>query len=173
MDVAEAIAHKRAIRRFTERPLERDHLASILDAGRRAGSSKNNQRRDLVVVEDRDRLKELAGVGAYAGHLAHAAAAIALVAPDPRAPGASLSLVFDVGLAAESMMLAAWGLGVGTCPVTVYYQDRCRRILDYPKDRWCGYVLSIGYPADRSDLVRPNRPGGRRPLANIVHQETW
>ena len=173
MDVHAAIAHKRAIRSFADRPLANEDLTAILNAGRRAGSSKNTQRRDFIVVRDRARLEELARIGAYARHLAGAAAAIAIVTPDPRAAGASLSLVFDVGLAAESMMLAAWELGVGTCPVTVYHQAMCRRILGYPLDRHCGYMLSIGYPADPADLDRPSRPAGRRRLEDIVHAERW
>jgi nitroreductase len=173
MTVGEAIAHKRAIRTFADRPLAEDDLTAILDAGRRAGSSKNSQRREFIVVRDRDRLAALAAVGPYAGHLARAAAAIAIVTPDPRAPGASLSLVFDVGLAAESMMLAAWGRGVGSCPVTVYDHDRCRLVLGYPADLACSYLLSVGYPADPGDLTRPNRPGGRRPLDSMLHQERW
>ncbi len=173
MDVRTAIARKRVIRRFADRPLAEDDLTAILEAGRRADSSKNQQRRDLVVVLDRERLHQLATVGAYADHLAGAAAAIAIVTPDPRAAGASLSLVFDVGLAAEGMMLAAWELGVGTCPVTVYEQERCREVIGYPEDRWCGYVLSVGYPADPADLERPKRPGGRRALDDIVHHERW
>jgi nitroreductase len=173
MDVHEAIARKRAIRRFADRPLRDADLTAILEAGRRAGSSKNGQRRELVVVRDRERLVDLSRIGPYADHLAGAAAAVALVTPDPRAEGGSLSLVFDVGLAAESMMLAAWELGVGSCPVTVYEQELCRGILGYPADRWCGYVLSIGYPADPDDLVRPNRPGGRRALDDLLHEERW
>jgi nitroreductase len=173
VDVHEAIAHKRAIRRFADRPLAEADLTAILEAGRRAGSSKNSQQRQFIVATERDRLVELSEIGRYADHLAGAAAAIGIVTPDPRAEGASLSLVFDVGLAAESMMLAAWELGVGSCPVTVYYQQRCRRVLGYPDDRWCGYVLSIGYPADADDLVRPNKAGGRRPLADLVHREHW
>jgi hypothetical protein len=34
-------------------------------------------------------------------------------------------------------------------------------------------VLSIGYPADPDDLTRPNKPGGRRPLSDLVHEERW
>jgi nitroreductase len=173
MDVLDAIGHKRAIRRFADRPLSDEHLTAILDAGRRAGSSKNSQQREFIVVRDRQRLRELAGIGRYADHLAGAAVAIAIVTPNPRAAGASLSLVFDVGLAAESMMLAAWELGIGSCPVTVYYQGMCRRILGYPQERWCGYVLSIGYPAEPNELVRANRPGGRRALADLVRHEHW
>ena len=53
--------------------------------------------------------------------------------PDPRAPGASLSLTWDLGRAAENMMLAAWELGIGSCPATVYDQSIARELLGYPR----------------------------------------
>jgi nitroreductase len=173
MDVATAIATQRVVRDFADRPLEAAHLEAILEAGRRAASSKNLQRWDLVVVRDRGRLAELAAVGRWAGHVAGAAAAVALVTPDPRAAGQPLSVTWDLGGSAARMMLAAWALGIGSCPATVYEQDLARRILGYPDDRWCEYVLSFGYPADPSDLTRANRAGGRRTRDEVVHEERW
>ena len=173
MDVWSAIRTKRMVRRFEPRPLEPEHLTRIVDAGRHAGSSKNSQNWDFLVVEDRDSLRRLSEVGPYAGHLAGAAAAVALVTPDPRAPGASLSLAWDAGLAAENMMLAAWELGVGSCPATVYEQSIARDALGFPEDRFCGWILSFGYPADPDDLTRPPKQGGRKPLDEVVHRERW
>ncbi|HEY6057119.1 MAG TPA: nitroreductase family protein [Candidatus Limnocylindrales bacterium] len=173
MDTFEAIRSKRMVRRFADRPLPDAELGRILDAGRHAGSSKNEQRWDFIVVRDRTRLRALAEVGAYAGHLAGAALAVALVTPDPRAPGASPSIMFDLGQAAENMMLAAWELGIGSCPATVYRQDLARKLLGHPADRACEYLLSFGYPADESKLTAPPRPGGRRPLGDVVREEHW
>lgn len=173
MTVWDAVRRKRAIRRFADRPLEDAHLARILDAGRRAHSSKNQQRWEFIVVRDRARLVELSGTGPYAGHVAGAAAAIALVTPDPRADGAPLSISWDLGGAAAQMMLVAWELGVGSCPATVYEHDRAREILGYPAGRHCEYLLSFGYPADPEAMTRPSRPGGRRPVETLVHEERW
>jgi nitroreductase len=173
MDAWTAIRTKRMVRRFESRPLSPEHLAQILDAGRHAGSSKNQQHWDFVVVERRETLERLSKVGPYAGHVAGAAAAVGLVTPDPTRPGASRSLTWDSGLAAQNMMLAAWELGVGSCPATVYDQSIARDALGFPTDRHCGYVLSFGYPADPSDLTRPPRTGGRRPLEEVVHREQW
>ena len=173
MDVWTAIRTKRMVRRFEGRPLAPEHIDRIVDAGRHAGSSKNKQRWDFVVVEDRATLQRLAEVGQFAGHVAGAAAAVAVVTPDPTRPGASLSLVWDAGLAAENMLLAAWELGIGGCPATVYDQPLTRGILGYPEDRWCGYVLSFGYPADAEDLTRPPRAGGRKPLDEVTRREHW
>jgi len=173
MNVGDAVRSKRAIRRFAARPLDDAHLEQILDAGRRAGSSKNQQRWAFVVVRDADRREALATVGPWAGHIAGAAAAIALVTPDPRAPGEPLSVIWDLGGAAAQMMLVAWELGIGSCPATVYEHDRAREILGLPADRHCEYVLSFGYPADSAELAAPPRAGGRRSLDEVVHLERW
>ena len=169
----EAIRTRRVIRRFAARPLEPDHLERILDAGRRASSAKNLQRWEFIVCTDRDHLRDLGQVGPWAGHLAGAAVGIALVTPDPHQPGTPLSVMFDLGQAAANMMLAAWELGIGSVPATVYEHDLARRLLGYPDTHHCEYLLSFGYPADPADLVAPPRAGGRRPLEQVIHRERW
>jgi nitroreductase len=173
MSVWDAISTKRAVRTFADRPLEPDHLDRILRAGRRSGSSKNLPRWEFIVCRDRAHLRDLAAVGPFAGHLAGAAVAIALITPDPQTSDAPLSVMFDLGQAAAYMMLAAWELGIGSVPATVYDHDRARQLLGYPDTHHCEYLLSFGYPADDAVLTAPNRPGGRRPLAEIVHDERW
>jgi len=169
----DAVRTKRAVRDFAPRSLEPDRLERILSAGRHAHSSKNQQRWAFVVVQDRDRLHELSTLGPYCGHIAGAAAAVALVTPDPRGPGQPLSVLWDVGGAAAQMMVVAWELGIGSCPATVYEPDRAREVLGLPDGMHCEYVLSFGYPADPSILTRPAKAGGRRPLDELVHRETW
>jgi nitroreductase len=172
VNVREAIGGLRVVRRYADRPLDPAHLEAILNAGRRASSSKNRQRWDFVVVTDRDSLRALSGVGPYAGHVAQAAAAVALVFPKPSGE-APHSTAWDLGLASQNMILAAWELGVGSCPITVYEPDLARSLLGYPADHDCEQLLSFGYPADPDDLTRPLRPGKRRPLDEIVHRERW
>jgi nitroreductase len=173
MHVHDAVRTRRSIREFAERPIDEDDLARILDAGRRSHSAKNRQQWAFIVVRDRGRLEQLSTTGPWCGHVAGAAAAIALVTPDPRLPDAPLSITWDLGGAAAQMMLVAWELGIGSCPATVYEADRARGILGYPADRHCEFILSLGYPADPGALVRPNQPGKRRPVDETVHWETW
>jgi nitroreductase len=171
--VWQAVRRRRAVRRFADRPLDRADLDRIVDAGRRAGSAKNLQRWAFIVCTEREHLKQLAAVGPWAGHLAGAAAGIALVTPDPRAPGAPLSVLFDLGQAAANMMLVAWELGIGSVPATVYEPDLARNLLGYPGTHHCEYLLSFGYPFLPADLDAPPRSGGRRPLDEVVHRERW
>ena len=171
--VEAAIASKRVVRKFSDQPISDAVIQRIVDAGRHAGSSKNSQPWTFIVVRDRDRLAELGGVGQWAGHLAHATVAIALVTPDPATAPAPLSIYWDLGQASQNMMLTAWELGVGSVPATVYDQAMVKRILGLPADRHCEFLLSFGYPADLNDLTRPPRAGGRKPLDEVLRREHW
>lgn len=170
MDVIEAIRMKRAIRTFKPDPLPQESVNTILQAGRRAQSSKNTQPWQFIILKDKSRLSALAECGTYAGHLAGAAIAIAILTPDP---SQRWSIMFDAGQAAAYMQLAAWNLGIGSCLATIYDHDKARQILNYPEDVYLNVALSFGYPADPDDLVREPRAGGRKQFEEIVHWETW
>jgi nitroreductase len=173
VDVAAAISKFRAVRAFADRPLEPDVLDRILDAGRRAPSSKNLQRWHFVACTDRAHLQQLAAVGPFAGHVAGAAAAVALVTPEAQEAWDAESIAFDLGQCAQNMMLAAFELGVGSVHATVYEEGLARELLGYPDGFRCRYLISLGYPAEPDALTRPLRKGGRKPLHEIVHRERW
>ena len=173
METWEAIRTYRAIRAFADRPLSERDLQRIVRAGRRAPSSKNTQRWDFVVCRDRDHLRELSGVGPFAKHVATAGAAVALIAPMADDPDRTAWIMFDLGQAAQNMLLAAWDLGVGGVHASVYDEPLARKLLGYPDGYRCELILSFGYPADPSLLAAPPARGGRRPLDDVIHRERW
>lgn len=173
MDTWEAVDGIRVVREFDARDLPEEHVRRILHAGRRAGSSKNSQRWAFVVVRDRKQLQRLAEAGHFAGHVAAAPVTVALLNPDPRAPDAPLSVVWDLGRAAQNMVLVAWELGIGSCPATVYNHALVHDLLQIPEGHHCEYLLAFGYPADPAVLNAPKRAGGRVSLDEVRHEETW
>jgi nitroreductase len=173
VEVWQAIDSLRVVREFDGRPLPEGDVERIVHAGRRTGSSKNLQEWGFLVIKERDRLQRLGQAGPWAGHVAGAAMAIALVTPDPHQPGQRLSLMWDLGRAAQNMILAAWDLGIGSCPATVYEHEVVNQVLELPDDEHCEFMLSFGYPADASLLTAPKRAGGRVPLSQVIHQEVW
>ena len=173
MDTWQAINSLRVVRRFADRPVAPEHLERILNAGRRAGSSKNQQSWAFVTITDRTQLERLTDVGHYADHLAGATVAIALVRPHAKDEHHLRSIMWDLGRAAQNMVLAAWELGIGSVPATVYDLSLASHLLGLPDDQRCDFLLSFGHPADPSVLSAPNRPGGRRSLAEIVHEQRW
>jgi nitroreductase len=174
MQTWEAIRSRRNVRSFTDKPIAEDHLNEILEAGRRAPSSQNWQPWDFIVVTDRDRLVNLSKVWRGAGSVAGSAATIAIVSPqlpvseDPRQVG---KIFFDLGQAMMSMSLAAAGLGIGSGHSSVGDQDLARELLGFPEDKYCAYLLPLGYPADRP-LTLIRHPD-RRPFDEIVHRDRW
>jgi nitroreductase len=170
MNVSEAIRTKRAIRKFQDKPIPEEIVHAILNAGRRSQSSKNEQAWQFIAIRDKSILKALSKTGAYAGHLAGAALGIAILTPNPQGKFQDL---FDAGQAAAFMQLAAWELGVGSVPASIYEPEKARDILGFPPEWHLRIALSFGYPLDEKKLNEPPKKGGRRPLEEIVHWDRW
>lgn len=170
MNVSDAIRTKRAIRKFQEKPLPEDVVHAILNAGRRSQSSKNEQTWQFVAIRDKSVLKALSGCGEWAGHLAGAALGVAILTPDP---AAKFQTMFDAGQAAAFMQLAAWELGVGSVPASIYESEKARAILGFPAELHLRIALSFGYPLQEEKLSAAPKKGGRRSLDEIVHWDRW
>lgn len=172
MDAYRCILTKRDLRTFTERPLDKETLLKILEAGRRSDSSRNRQPWHLVVVSDRARLRALADCGRFAHHVAQAATAVALAMDDPAA-------AFDAGRCAQNMMLAAWALGIASCPASMHRAAEAKALLGLPEDKTLAVVVSFGYPHPRGRgaieraALRILAGRGRRPLASMVSWERY
>src|SRR6516162_4299137 len=82
MQTWEAITSRRNVRTFADRPVAAEHLDQILEAARRAPSSRNWQPWDFVVITDRAQLRELSRVWRGGAHVADSAATVALVVND-------------------------------------------------------------------------------------------
>lgn len=164
LTVTDAIRSLRAVRRYEDRAVPPDVLARILDAGRRAQSSKNDQPWHFVLVTDRDTLRALSTTGRYAGHVADAAAFVALAALEPGHD-------FDLGQAAAFMELAALEAGVGSCVIAIWEPERAAPMLDLPAGAAFDLGLALGYPL--AEPPRPPKSGGRRPLADVVHHDRF
>jgi nitroreductase len=70
-----------------------------------------------------------------------------------------------------AIMLAAADLGIGSGHSAVADQALARRILGLPDDRFCAWLIALGYPADRP--LRPIQRPNRRPFDQVVHTDRW
>ena len=170
MNVHEAIRTKRAIRKFREQTLPDDVVKAILNAGRRSQSSKNEQGWQFIAIQEKSILKALSECGMWAGHLAGAALGVAILTPDP---SAKFQTMFDAGQAAAFMQLAAWELGVGSVPASIYEPEKARSILGFPSEWHLRIALSFGYPANEEKMTAAPMKGGRRSLEEVVHWNKW
>lgn len=171
MEAWDAICARRNVREYQRKPIPAEDLDRIAEAGWRAPSAKNRQPWDFVIITDRNQLQELSTVWRGAGHIAGAAAAIAIVVPLPPDERRVVTDNYDVGQATMAMMIAATDLGIGTGHSSVGDQDKARAILGVPDEYLVAFLLGLGYPADRP--LAPIRKPNRRPLAEVVHHGRW
>jgi len=171
METWDAITSRRNVRRFADRAIGEDTLEQVLEAGRRAPSSRNWQPWDFVLVTDRDQLRELSKVWQGGGHVADSAATIALVVEDSDDRRTRETAQYDLGQTTMAMMIAAADQGIGSGHSAVADQAKAREVLGLPEDRRVAYLIDLGYPADRP--LKPIRNPNRRPFDQVVHRGRW
>jgi nitroreductase len=169
MDVSEAIRERRSIRAYADAPVSDGDLRLVLEAGRLAPSAKNAQEWRFVVVRDADRRAELCEAAFDQKFVAEAPVVIAAcIARDGRVMRCGVRAdIFDVALAVENMCLQAVELGLGTCIIGSFDQERAKRILDVPAEATMVELLTLGVPAG------PHPARGRLPVEQIVSYEKW
>lgn len=198
LGLLEAMGLARSIRQFRSDPVPDDLLEKVLWAATRASSPVNSQCWDFVVVRDVhqrellakclhdfservDRLlamepdDPLASTVAAAKRLAENFADIPVLVivvgtlvypPHKPQPKYTYSAVYA---AAQNLLVAATGLGLGAAFTTMHELDepRFREILDIPPDRLVGVTIPLGWPAQGPGPVR------RRPVQEFVHLDRW
>jgi nitroreductase len=171
MQTWDAIRARRNVRSYRTDPVSDADLDRIAEAAWRAPSASNRQHWEFVIVTDPDQLRALSTVWRGAGHIAGAAAAIALIVPRTDDDRTRLIDYYDLGQATYAMALAAADLGIGTGHSSVGDQERARKILGVPDDHDVAFLLGVGHPADRP--LRPIAKPNRRPRGEVIRRGMW
>ena len=167
MDAYKAIIGKRDRRDYDGRPIPDDVMQRILQAGRMAGSSSNTQPIRFIVLRDAAQKQAMAPAGPGTAPLVNAPLSIVIVLKKG-------SRDFDVGRAAQNMMVAAWVEGVHSCPIGLRQTEVSKAVLGLPDDYEAAIGVSFGYPAAApSGNVTERAPSPRLPLEDLVHYERW
>lgn len=184
MDLFEAIKTRRSIRKYSDRPVEDQKLVAVLDAVRMAPSWANYQCWRLVVVKDgptKEKISALSYVESYfapKGYKSNpamkalaAAPVVIVLCADPERSGNMRGQSYylaDAGLAAQNLMLAACGQGLGTVFVGVYDEDKLKDLLNIPAAIRIVGLFPLGYPAEE----KKDGPA-RMPASEFCHYEKW
>jgi nitroreductase len=162
----------RAVRTFRSEAVSQEALDDILDVARWSGSASNRQPWGFIVVRERATLDALSTKG-YAGHLASAPLAIAIVMDGEEER--EEHEIWDEGRLTERIMLAAAAHGLGSCIGWLQGDgiDEAKALLGIPAERRLRTVISIGHVDEPSQRARPKPPQARKPLSDLVHEERW
>ena len=162
--VFEAVRTLLAIREFEDRPLPDDVLHRILEAGRLTASARNGQPWHFVLVREHDGLRKLGSLVRTGPYTATAAAAV-IVACEQATGQYGLS---DASRAIQSMLLAAWGDGVGSNWTGFAGLESVRKEFGFPDSYDVVAVVPLGYPKRR--VIGRKK---RKPLAEVVSSERY
>jgi nitroreductase len=163
MDAYECIVGRVEVREFTREPVPEAVVRRVLEAGRLAPSQRNRQQWHFIVVQDRELLRQVAEAAPTGPYIVDAGFAV-VIAMD----GAKMPQV-DAARAAQSMQLAAWAEGLGSCWVSGLDRDRIKTILRMPLALEVVTVLPFGRPTPAAGAVRKRR----KPLAEIAHRNRF
>lgn len=163
MDAYEAIIRKRDRREYDGRPIPEESLHRILQAGRMAGSSSNSQPLRFIVMRDPSAKGRLGPAGVGTAPLVKAPLSIVICLQQGRRD-------FDVGRAAQNMMVAAWAEGIHSCPIGLRNEEAAREALGLPEGYTAAIGIAFGYPSGEP----PAREQGKRlPMEELVHYDRW
>jgi nitroreductase len=164
MSVLELMKKRCSVRKYQDKPLEREVLLKVLEAGRVAPSACNKQPWHFIVVQEKG-LKERIG-----GSWAAKAPALIVICGDHRKSWCRQDgkdhCDIDIAIAVDHMTLAATDLGLGTCWICWFDAFQCAQELKLPDRIEPIVLLPIGYPAETSNPQRHDK--ARKPLDEIV-----
>jgi len=169
MDVMECIRSRRSVRSYEDREVEEEKLQQVLEAGRLAPSANNRQEWKFVVVRDRDlrgRLADAACGQAFVGEAPVVIAACAVETDRTMTCGHPAHVV-DLAIALDHMALAARSLGLGTCWIGAFHQDKVKEVLGIPDAVQVIELMPLGYPTSWPD-ARPRKGTGE-----VVCYDRW
>jgi nitroreductase len=153
------IISRRTIRAFKQKPLSIPFLKKLVNAARLAPSAANLQSLEFIVITDKDLRRKIFPCLRWAAYIAPYG-----LPPEGKRPMAYIIILvnksktsgryvaYDVGAAAENILLAAWAQGIGSCWLQSIERGRLRRILRIPPRYNVDSTIALGYPDERPVL---------------------
>ena len=176
MSFDEIIKSRRSIRRYSEKPVEREKILACLEAARLAPSAENSQPWRFLVIDDPELKRKVAekafsGIYAPCKFAARAPVLVLLMARldllanvlGRMVQGTQFYLI-DLGIAGEHFVLKAEELGLSTCWIGWFNSRGVRKLLKIPKKYRLVALISLGYAASRP-------PGG--PVRKRLEEIAW
>ncbi len=176
MALLDLIKHRKSVRDFLDKPVEREKIMTCLEAARLAPSTANSQPWRFVVVDDKplkNKLCDAAFGGIYSfNSFCKTAPVIVVVISEKSRFLARIAGMFrgtkyyliDIGIAGEHLVLQAEDLGLGTCWIGWFNERAVKQILNIPQNKKIDILIALGY-YDREKLGPDH---GREPIDKIA-----
>ena len=178
-DFMEVLKERRSIRRYEDKDIPEDVLNQVLDAVKWSPSWANTQCWELIIVKDSGLKEKLQGTMSTTNPASKSiVAAPVLIAlcgklkssgyyKDASTTKFGAWFLFDLGLAAQTLCLAAQDVGLGTVITGLFNQDQAAEILGVPEGYELVSLIPMGYPAKTGPAPK------RREVSEFAHSDTF
>ena len=169
MDFSELIKIRQSVRIYSDKPVEKEKINQCLEAARLAPSASNSQPWKYIVVDDEDLKNKVADATydklvKFNKFALQAPVIIVIVLEKPKLV-AQMGIeikkrewpLIDIGISTEHFCLQAVELGLGTCMIGWFDQKRIQELLNIPKKKTIGLVITLGYAPDDYPLRKKSR----------------
>ena len=181
MTFLDLVKHRKSVRRFRDKPVEREKIMMCLEAARLAPSACNSQPWKFIVVDDaplKIRLRKTALSGIYSLNSFCKTAPVIIVIVSERARfmariggmfrGTRYYLI-DIGIAIEHFVLQAEELGLGSCWIGWFNERAVKQVLNIPQYKKIDILIALGY----YDKAKIGADHGREPIDKIASFNTY
>ena len=167
MEFREVVKSRYSCKKYSDRQVEKEKLAAILEAGRLAPTAKNLQEQHVYVLQSEDALRKIDAVTPCR----YGAPTVLVIAFDRNNvftyPGDKRdSGIEDATIVATHMILAAADEGVDSCWINFLDPEKLAEILGLPENEEVLMVMDLGYAQEGAGPL-PNHES-RKPLEETV-----
>jgi nitroreductase len=179
MDIMEAIKGRRSVRAYKPDPVPEEKLQKVLEAVQWAPSWANTQCWEIIVVREqgtKEQLVETLSPGNPSREaIVQAPLTLTLIGIKGRAGFKKGEVctdkgdwyMFDIGLAAQNLCLAAHAEGLGTVIVGLFDAAKAAKVLQVPEDKAVVIITPLGFPE------KVPAPPKRKEIEEFVYQEAY
>ena len=173
MDLLEALAKRRSVRKYKKQDLPQGTIEKLLEAARLAPSAGNVQPWAFVVVSSQKTKIDLSEAAFGQTDLQDAPAVIVVCADVKRATesygdrGKNLYCIQDTAAAIQNILLTTCAMGLGTCWIGAFKEDTVKKAINAPQNMRPIALIPVGYPDEPPRLIP------RRPISEIMVKETF
>ena len=174
MHPLEVILNRRSVRKFQNRKVPWDTITAILNCGLHAPQAGNIYNSKFIVVRNPEKINSIAGA-CHGQYWISTAPFLIIVCSEPEhlkhlygSRGEKLFTVQNAAACAMNMIIAAEFLGLASCWVGAFDEDKLRGILGMSEEVNVMTVIPMGYGDEK-----PPRPGKPSFKNNCYHEKWW
>jgi nitroreductase len=173
-DTLDLINSRQSDRKYSDKPVEKEKLERIIEAGRMAPSACNAQPWKFIVVTDPELVLKIADAASAKvigmnSFVTQAPAIMVIVREKPNMSskvGATIKnkdySLIDIGIATENICLQAKAEQLGSCIIGWFDERQIKKLLEIPRSKRVELIITLGYS------LSEQREKRRKPSEEIV-----